>query len=167
MSVEVGQPCPVCQQFDVKPYKMIQGYAYFECNACRSLYIDPHVLDLIDAGECLVTYNDGYWNQELQAARDRSYGSSLARVAEALLYARRDVNVFLDVGSGPGYLLDACRTYMPASAHHFYGVEKFPPPGVTTTSPNFIVGSAGDVKLTVDAGCCIEVIEHLTPRMID
>ncbi len=167
MSVSGDRPCPVCGHADVADYALVQDFAFFECRSCESLYLDPLVLDRIDGGDSLVTYDAGYWTEELAAARARAYGSSLARVAEALLYVRRDVEVFLDIGSGPGYLLDACRLYMPGSAERFFGVERFPPPASTATNPNLIAGGLADLTLQADAGCCIEVIEHLTPRMVD
>ncbi|WP_456686634.1 hypothetical protein [Bradyrhizobium sp. P5_C11_2] len=124
------------------------------------------MLDEIDRGRSLVDYGGEYWENELSAARSRSYGPALARVAEVFLYARRSIDVFLDIGAGAGFLLDACATYLPNSKHRFFGIEKFPPAGLNRTNSNLITGEIAEINFKVDAGCCIEVIEHLTPSML-
>jgi hypothetical protein len=101
----------------------------------------------------------------LLSARERSYGTSLARVAEVILYARRPIRRFLDIGTGPGYLLDALSAYLPTSADRFHGIELFPPKEATSHQ-NFHVGEIASLKDRFDAGSCIEVIEHLTPTML-
>jgi hypothetical protein len=161
----MSHECPVCRRGTAAPYATIADYPYLECGECGSLFIEPPILDRIDAGESLVTYTEGYWNSEISAAKERAFGPALARVAETFLYARRPIRTFLDIGSGPGYLLDACATYLPNSRGIFHGVEKFPPASVTD-SPNFHTCSIADLPIRVDAGCCIEVIEHLTPTML-
>jgi hypothetical protein len=100
----------------------------------------------------------------LRSSRERSFGSSIARVAESILFARRPIEKYLDIGSGPGYLLDALSFYLPTSKEKFFGVERYPPPAYTNNK-NFIVGKICDMGSMFDAGCCIEVIEHLTPAM--
>lgn len=157
--------CPVCGSSGCQSFKVVANYEYFECVSCESIFIDPSILTKIDNGLSLIEYDHTYWDEESSAARERSYGSSLARVAEAILYARRDIDVFLDIGTGPGFLLDACHTYLPNAAHKFYGVEKFPPVRHTTNA-NYVIGDVADLTLPVDGGCCVEVIEHLTPAMV-
>lgn len=53
-------------------------------------------------------------------------GESLTRVGEALLYCQRPVKRFLDVGTGPGYLLDELANQYPGRPDLFYGVALLP-----------------------------------------
>jgi SAM-dependent methyltransferase len=128
--------------------------------------IDPRVLAEIDDGRSRPRqYDAAYFEEERVAALDRSYGSSLARFAETVLYARIPIRRFLDVGTGHGFLLDALTMHLPSHREKFFGIELFPP-AARSTHPNYIEGSAGDAPGTFDAGCCIEVIEHLTPAQL-
>jgi hypothetical protein len=110
-------------------------------------------------------YDANYWLREDNAAWQRSYGAGLARVAELFLYARRPIRRFVDVGSGPGYLLDALGVYLPASEGLFWAVELFPPER-RTQHAQYVVGGLADLEGTFDAGLCMEVVEHLTPKML-
>lgn len=164
-SFRKGALCPICSGTS-KKYTVIEGVDYFECCGCDFIFADPELLSQIDAGQFVRNYDAEYWASELESARQRSYGSSLARVAEVLLYCRIPVNRFIDIGTGPGYLLDALSTYLPASRHRFYGVEKFPPgEEERTRHENYLPSDLSDVKMQFECGVCIEVIEHLTPIM--
>jgi hypothetical protein len=159
--------CPLCKAADQSLHKTVADVAYYECAVCDFIYVDPAVCARIDRGTPLVSYDRGYWQQELSAARERSRGSSLARAAEVILYCRIPIARFIDIGTGPGYLLDALSWILPESREKFYGVELFPPePAERSTHPNYVVGTLGAAGLTFQSGCCIEVIEHLTPRMM-
>jgi len=125
------------------------------------------VLAHVDAGNGVVKYTESYWKDELSAARERSWGSALARVAEVFLYARIPIRKFIDIASGPGYLLDALEFHLPSSAEIFYGNEIFPPAAeYCTSNKNYLKGALSEFDFTFDAGCCIEVVEHLTPAMV-
>jgi SAM-dependent methyltransferase len=102
---------------------------------------------------------------EDRAAWSRSHGPSLARVAEVFLYARRPIRRFLDVGCGPGYLLDALAAYLPASKDLFWGVELFPP-AVHSAHPHYRRGGVAELDGVFDAGICMEVVEHMTPAQV-
>jgi len=144
----------------------VQEVAYFACEGCDFIFADPALLARVDAGEPLRRYDAEYWHNELASARERSFGSSLARAAEAVLYCRIQINRFIDVGTGPGYLLDALSTYLPTHRERFYGVEKFPPADdYCTCHPNYLRSDLRDVGMPFECGVCIEVIEHLTPAM--
>lgn len=158
-------PCPVCETGISKFYSRIDGYDYFRCATCGSLHIDRATLARIDAGESTRVYDETYWRNELHAARERADGVSLVRAGEAMLYARRPVARFLDVGTGPGYLLDALVGHFPAHADMFHGVELFPPTE-HSANPHYLIGDVGDLQGTFDAGTCIEVAEHLSPKML-
>jgi hypothetical protein len=131
------------------------------------ILIDPMHIEQIDAGISLRVYDESYWTEELRAAKERAYGPCIARMAESLHYVTIPVQKFLDIGTGPGFFLDAVRHYMPRSASKVYGVEKFPPSKDNRSiSANYITGSVGDGSFKVDCGICVEVIEHLTPEML-
>ncbi len=159
--------CPLCAAEDRPIYRVVDGRAYYECAECDFLFMDDAVYSAVDAGHAIVKYDDGYWSAELAAARERSRGAALARVAEALLYCRVPVERFVDIGSGPGYLLDALARALPCSKLKFHGVERFPPaPEQRTTHPNYVIGPLSAAGQFFQCGCCIEVIEHLTPNMM-
>ena len=160
-----GTPCPVCGAGVSKFHARIDGYDYFQCIDCSSLYIDRATLDRIDAGQSTRVYDESYWNEELRSARERADGVSLVRAGEAILYARRPVERFLDIGTGPGYLLDALARHFPAHPDMFHGVELFPPEEHSAHS-NYLIGDVGHLQGYFDAGTSIEVAEHLTPKML-
>jgi SAM-dependent methyltransferase len=157
--------CPVCEFGKSEFFASIDGYDYLQCGSCRSLHIACDVLDDIDRGSAPRLYDEDYWREELRSARERASGVSLVRAGEAILYCRRPVTRFLDVGTGPGYLLDELAKQFPTRQDVFHGVELFPPEE-HSSHPNYMRGDVGMLDMTFDAGVCIEVIEHLTPRML-
>lgn len=157
--------CSVCSQ--VAPlWACVDGFEYSDCASCGCIALNPSSMHSVDEGTFPRRYDPSYWASELAAARERSWGGSFARLAEALLYCRRPVEKFVDIGAGPGFLLDAVGTYLPMASHRFYGVESFPP-SEHTSHPNYIVGDLADCGHMFDAGVCIEVVEHLSPAMLD
>lgn len=157
--------CPLCDGA-AGPFRQVEGVDFLECRSCDFIFADPVVLAQTDAGTALRDYNSGYWAEEMKAARQRSTGISLARVAEAVLYCRIPVRRFVDIGTGPGFLLDALDAYLPSHSDKFHGVEKFPPDVQFRSShPNYIEGDLADCNMRFDCGVCIEVLEHLTPNM--
>jgi SAM-dependent methyltransferase len=162
------QTCPCCTSAETKHFTTVAGYDYYRCKNCDTLFIDTNVLSRIDNGFQIVKYEKSYWDNELASARDRSYGPALARMAEAVYYCRRPINKFLDIGTGPGYFLDAVSKLLPDHSDVFYGVELFPPDEAhRTKSKNYFIGDIGDLKDKFDCGICIEVIEHVTPFMLN
>jgi hypothetical protein len=160
-------PCPICEGEFVHTFRHYEDVLYFECLNCECLFADPEFLKAVDDGTAR-NYDSRYWEMEVSAARERSFGSSPSKVAELFLYSRIPIMRFVDVGSGPGYLLDSLSMLMPSSANDLYAVEMFPPPeGHRTTHPHYVQGRIGDAPGVFEAGTCIEVIEHLTPRMLD
>ncbi len=158
-------PCPLCGTA-APHYRDVAEVAYHGCDTCDFIFADPDLLARIDQGLATREYDENYWAAELASARQRSFGSSIARLAEALLYCTVPVERFIDIGTGPGYLLDAVARYLPHSAHRFYGVEKYPPlPRYQTESHNYLCSDLADVGLTFQCGLCVEVLEHLTPAM--
>ena len=159
--------CVVCETPDATPFRAVDQVQFFECRSCGTLFADPAFLSDVERGT-IENYQHGYWEQELHAARDRSYGASLQRLAETIIFCRLPVRHFVDIGAGPGYLLDAAATALPAASDMFYGVELYPPePSVRSKHQNYTIGSLGTVGKRFEAGVCIEVIEHLTPSMLD
>jgi len=159
--------CPVCNSSDTRLFREIGKFSYHECHSCDVIFICRDVINEMDKGKPLIPYNESYWKEELSAARERSWGAALARVAEAFLYSRIPINKFIDIGSGPGYLLDAIQYQLPSSAQLFYANELFPPAKeYRTTNNNYRKGNLLIFDFMFDAGSCIEVIEHLTPAMV-
>ncbi len=157
--------CPLCRA-PAQDFRNVDGIAFHLCTECDFIFADPVFLARVDAGESVRKYDASYWNNELAAARARSFGGSLARCAEAVLYCRIPVERFVDVGSGPGFLLDALSAYLPAHRSRFFGVERFPPDAQSRTKhENYLCADLGDVDLRFECGVCIEVFEHLTPSM--
>ncbi len=158
--------CPICNSENSIPYELIDGYEYFQCGKCKSLHISDDVIRNIDRGESPRIYNQSYWNQELKDALERARGPSLVRAGEAILYCRRPVTRFLDVGTGPGYFLDEISRLYPNDKELFHGVELFPP-DEHSKNDNYHIGDVSSLKDgKYDAGICIEVVEHLTPSML-
>lgn len=157
-------PCPLCAAA-AGLHARIAGVGYYECGACDFIFAEPALLQRLDAGETLLPSTAAHGEDE-QSARHRAYGSSLARVAEAVVYCTIPVHRFVDIGTGSGYLLDALSTYLPSHRHRFYGVEKCPPPpGERSAHENYFCGDLRQLGLSFECGTCIEVLEHLTPRM--
>ena len=165
LGATVTEPCPVCETGLSSSYRHIDGYDYLQCAACGSLHVDRATLSEIDAGRSTRVYDDAYWSEELRSARERACSDGLVRAGEAILYARLPVQRFLDIGTGPGFLLDELSRQLPAYAERFHGVELFPPQE-HTSHPNYHQGEIGGLNGLFDAGVCIEVVEHLTPKML-
>lgn len=159
--------CPCCSTSKISPYKKVDGSQYFKCVDCGTLFVDTDYLEKIDGGINPVEYRDDYWEFELQASLERSSGIALARMAEVFYYSRIPINKFIDIGTGPGYFLDMISKYLPNNRHIFYANEKYPPlPQYRTTCENYLVGDLSKINHKYDAGMCIEVVEHLTPKMV-
>lgn len=158
--------CPVCSKGALAdPFADIEGFAYYACRECDTLFVDPAVLEAMDTGESPRDYDQTYWQVEDHSARQRAQSDALVRAGQAILYARREVRRFLDVGAGPGYLLDQLSSHFPARQDLFHAVELFPPE-VHSAHPNYRVGKTSDLEDKFDAGVCVEVVEHLTPKML-
>lgn len=161
-------PCPVCGTGTGTLHAVIDGHPYYACGDCGSLHASQALLDAIDAGNApLADYAADYWERERASAEQRAAGVSLCRAGEAILYCRRPVRRFLDIGAGPGFLLRNLQSLLDPAGDVFHGVEKFPP-AYADRGRNYHAGGVEDLPGTpFDAGVCIEVVEHLTPRMFD
>ncbi len=167
--------CPVCGHFFGEKDSLCtysatnegQQYLYYTCPECGSIFIDPKYVEKMDNGEQLIQYNEDYWKSEQSAAVERCYSVALARMAEALYYCWIPVDKFLDIGGGTGQFLDAVKLYLPDNSNHFYSIEKYPPLTGRTKAENYIVGEYSLLHGKVfQCGMCIEVVEHLTPKML-
>lgn len=158
--------CPVCSRTRAGVFfREVDGFKYYACANCESLFIDPVVLADMDDGKSPRSYDLDYWDEEIASARQRSVADGLVRAGEVILYAGREVHRFLDVGAGPGFLLDQLASMFPTRPDTFHAVELFPPHDHSRHA-NYVVGDVGSLAGKFDAGVCIEVIEHLTPRML-
>lgn len=158
--------CLVCVNGTAQPYREVQGVAYHKCDGCGSLFADPAFIAKVESGE-IANYQSAYWDGEISAARERSYGSSILRVAEVFRLCRIPIRNFIDIGTGTGALLDALMRLAPELSGHFWGIEAFPPDQPHRSQhPNYRIGTLADLEQTFEAGTCIEVIEHLSPRTL-
>lgn len=159
--------CPCCQSKKLTDFKDVQQFHYLRCLSCGTIFIDHHYLNQIDDGLNLVKYGQDYWDFQASLSKERAYGIALSRMAEAFHYARIPIYRFMDIGAGPGYFLDAVAKLLPNHADVFWAIEKFPPPQeYRTKSPHYIIGDLKDLDFKIDGGICIEVAEHLTPKML-
>lgn len=124
--------CIVCEDGKTKYFQKIDDVDYFQCVSCQSIHADAAFIETVYSKK--QHYDENYWGAECAAARERSFGSSLNRVAEVFLYARIPIVKFVDIGSGPGYLLDSLSIVMPEHSDMFYGVELYPPAHATQNS---------------------------------
>ena len=90
----MSEHCPVCLS------SRVNGYNYFGCKTCDTIFLDPHYLIEFDEGRPLRDYDASYWVNEDEAARSRAYGAALCRVAETLLYARRPQHLAIHIQIG-------------------------------------------------------------------
>jgi hypothetical protein len=158
--------CPACETSRSAPYRDVDGVHYFRCTACGSLFADPAFLAHVEAGGASA-YAEEYWRTELGPARERCFGAAVLRVAETIAYCRLPIRAFIDIGAGTGWLLDALAALLPEAIDRFHAVELYPPPPEHRTShPNYVIGTVNSLQTTFDAGVCIEVIEHLTPKTL-
>ncbi len=157
--------CSICEA-PAPFWRQVGGYNFTDCPSCGCIAIEQRGIDQLDNGSFPVQYDAAYWEKEIAETRERAWGCGVARSAEAILYCGRSVSKFLDIGAGGGFLLDALSAYLPASADRFYGVEMFPPP-TPTDNPNYTVGTVEGLSDRFDAGLCMEVIEHMTPAMLN
>lgn len=145
---------------------VVDGVDYFQCSQCQTILAAGDFLRGAETGS-VRPYDDSYWKNELAAARDRCFGSSISRVAEVFYFARRPIKRFLDISSGAGFLLDALAELMPETRSTFWGIEPFPPPAeMQSKHENYKVGFLSSLEGSFDGGVCIEVIEHLTPNIL-
>lgn len=157
--------CLICENVRSKYFKTVDDIKYFECENCNSLFADPEFISKLQSNNS--HYNEIYWKNETVASKERSFGSSVNRVSEVFLYSRIPIKRFIDIGTGPGYLLDALSILLPNYKSLFYGCEVFPPPPqFRTQHKNYKIGTISDLEGKFSAGVCIEVIEHLSPNIL-
>lgn len=157
--------CLVCNNKKVSFFKTVNVIKYFECIDCSSLFAEPEFVYQLQLNNS--HYDDSYWENETLASRERCFGSSINRVCEVFFYSRIPIIRFIDIGAGPGYLLDALSVLAPNYKNLFYGCELFPPPiQFRTQHENYKIGSVSDLEGKFSAGVCIEVIEHLPPNIL-
>lgn len=156
--------CSVCNS-EAQLWRNVDGFDYSDCRQCDSIALDSVGIAMLDEGTFPRNYSASYWDAEIASSKDRSWGVGLARAAEAMLYCRIPIYKFIDIGTGPGMLLDALSTYLPNSADKFFGIELFPPENYSQ-HPGYRIGELADQSDMFDCGVCIEMIDHLSPSML-
>lgn len=163
----MSQECQVCKGglLGNAPLIVKEDVPFHQCENCKSILVPD---DFSFDAERSQKYDTRYWEAEKQSSLERSFGSSICRIAETFLYCRIPITNFLDIGCGPGFTLDAMEMLLPRHANMFTGIELNPPPiGYQSNSQNYKIGSVGDLDSTFQAGICIEVIEHLPPKVLE
>ena len=161
-----GVSCIVCETGQGRPHRTVGDVPFFTCDACGSVFAEPEFIARVERGE-VVNYRGAYWDSELQSANERSYGSTLLRVAETFRMCRIPITRFIDIGTGSGALLDAIDALVPELSSCFHGIELFPPaPDLRSRHPNYRIGTLADTDGMFEAGICIEVIEHMSPATV-
>lgn len=152
--------CPICDKENTREIEFWKNSGFNVCNKCDYFfYTGVNTLTPVENH-----YADDYWQSEIDAAKERAWGIGLARASEVFLLSRRIISSFLDIGAGPGYFLDSIEYYLPKSKVAFYGVEKYPPAQeFRTQNIGYKIGWLDQFEDgSIDAGVCIEVLEHLT-----
>lgn len=160
----MGLNCAVCGSV-ASIWRLVDGYVFTDCTSCGSIAITAEAIDFIDRGHSIRSYGDEYWQSEVSAGKERSWGSSIARAAEAIYLCQRKVEYFLDLGTGDGSFLDAISYYLPKMKDKFFGYEMFPPL-LRTNHIGYFSNALASIERQFDSGICVEVIEHLTPNML-
>jgi hypothetical protein len=158
-------PCPICNEAKyVRRLRLKEVVDFQECVNCDYFFFVPPFEKPDEVHKLVSHYSERYWTKELSSARDRAFGISLARASEVFLLSRIPISNFVDIGTGPGYFLDAIDYYLPKSEVKFSGIEKYPPPAeYQTKSTGYRIGWLDLYKANpIDSGICIEVLEHLT-----
>ncbi len=160
--------CPLCQTTRARSLiKKINNFSYHHCLACDFIFINTDILQDIDNGKKVFEYQHEYCEEELDSAKQRSWGSSIARMSECFHYCKIPINNFIDIATGSGYFLDAVEHFLPDSSKRFFGWEKYPPEKeFQTKHDNYITSDLSEINVKFQAGLCIEVIEHLTPKQV-
>ena len=97
--------CPICNNKS-EVYTNIENIDYFNCRSCDFIFIDLEFISKIDNGNSVVEYTENYWNNELKSAKKRAYDDVVGRMTELIYYAKRPIQTMVDIGTGPGYILD-------------------------------------------------------------
>jgi hypothetical protein len=158
--------CIICQSKELIFFKKLEHVDYYECGNCESIFADKNTM--LKSSQ---NYTLDYWKKEMTASKERSYGVSLALCAEVFILSSIPIEYFLDIGSGPGFFLDAVTFMMPKYKKNFYGIEKFPPPEKYISKHlNYLEGDISklkSLKKKISGGICVEVIEHLYPETLE
>jgi hypothetical protein len=161
-----GDTCPICfLSSETKILKLNE--LFLECARCDFFFISNGVREF-NQSVSNSSYDDSYWTGEMEAARERAFGICMARAAEVFVLSTRPVKNFLDIGTGPGYFLDAISKHLPDSEVNFFGVELYPPDRMyRSIHPGYKIGWLDlFTDNSIDGGICVEVLEHLTAAQV-
>lgn len=160
--------CPLCQETTTMLLiKKVEAFSYHHCPECDFIFIDKEILDDIDNGRQVFEHLNKYSAKELETAKERAWGSAIARMSECLHYCRIPVDRFIDIGTRSGYFLDAVTHFLPDGCNRFFGWENDPPDKeFQTTHDNYFTSDLSDINEKFQAGLCMEVIEHFTPKQV-
>lgn len=160
--------CPLCKKtMGMSLIKKIAAFSYHRCPNCDFIFINDEVLQQIDNGTQVFEYQEEYWKDELESAKERAWGVAIARMSECFHYCKIPIQRYIDVGTGPGYFLDAIDHFLPDSSNQFFGWEIYPPKKeFQTKHKNYFNYPLADINIKFQAGSCMEVIEHITPKQV-
>ncbi|MCW5579978.1 MAG: hypothetical protein KIS72_01360 [Luteimonas sp.] len=159
--------CVICGE-NSPHYRDVDGYAFHACSGCGSIHVDPELIHLMDQGKGPVgKYEKDYWEQERLAAVERAAGLALCRAGEAILYCRRPVRRFLDSRHRPGLPAAQAALSCLIPRARSSTAWRSSRAALRRCGPGFHHGDLSELEGKSDAGVCIEVVEHLTPRMLE
>jgi len=156
--------CPICSGTKkLKSVDYSQAKGYICCSKCDFIFWS--INNTLDSSH---EYGAEYWQMELNSAYERSWGISIQRASEVFLLCRKKISTFVDIGTGAGYFLDAIDYYIPNSTVQFTGIELYPPAlEFRSKHPGYAIGWLEKYENeSIDAGICVEVLEHLTADQV-
>jgi hypothetical protein len=172
VSTMVKRACPGCDEDDPVFAFEKNGFDFFHCRSCRTLYANP----IPAAGALGEFYRDSpsqkYWGDTFfpaveEARREQIFRPRVSRIKDILGEFGQDIERITDVGAGTGIVLEECKA---AGLGAWHGAiepnndlaELCRQKGFTTY-PGFANEAAAEPawRSAADLVTCFEVIEHV------
>ena len=111
-SAFVAVPCPACGSQDVVPAFDKQGFTYYECADCQSLYMSPrptdaHLNAFMAQAQSVKFWSTDFYSQTAEARRRWIFQPRAQLVAELAERHQLAANAtYVDIGAGYGIMLE-------------------------------------------------------------
>lgn len=162
-------PCTGCGQADTRPAFVKEGFAYAECNVCRSLFVSPRppreALDRFYGDSPSATYwAETFFPASIAARRDKIFAPRVERVIEMMNASGAPPDTVVDVGAGYGLFLEEYRRRAPETG--LRAIEPGQKLADVCREKGFLtlqqpVEDAAEWHGTADLAVCFEVLEHV------